>query len=122
MAAEDYLRMYIAKVKGMGPLEPFHPEEEINKDILVVGGGVAGLTAAVEAAEAGYDVRLVEKAEALGGWLAKQHMSIPTVTPFQDLEPRESMSSSSRWRGTRGSTSTLRPTPARLLAPPGSST
>ena len=34
MAAEDYLRMYIAKVKGMEPLEPFQPEEEINKDIL----------------------------------------------------------------------------------------
>ncbi len=86
MAAEDYLRMYIAKVKGMEPLEPFQPEEEINKDILVVGGGVAGLTAAVEAADAGYQVRLVEKAEALGGWLAKQHKSIPTQTPFQDLE------------------------------------
>ena len=50
MAAEDYLRMYIAKVKGMEPSEPFQPEEEINKGILVVGGGVAGLTAAREAA------------------------------------------------------------------------
>ncbi len=86
MAAEDYIRMYIAKVKGMQPLEPFQPEEEINKDILVVGGGIAGMTAAVEAADAGYGVRLVEKTDALGGWLAKQHKSIPTRTPFRDLE------------------------------------
>jgi quinone-modifying oxidoreductase subunit QmoB len=86
MAAEDYLRMYIAKVKGMEPLEPFKPEEEINKDILVVGGGVAGLTAAKEAAAAGYGVRLVEQTAELGGWLAKQHRSIPTVAPFTDLE------------------------------------
>lgn len=86
MAAEDYLRMYIAKVKGMEALEPFEPEEEINKRILVVGGGVAGLTAAKEAALAGYDVSLVERAEELGGWLAKQHKSIPTKAPFQELE------------------------------------
>lgn len=86
MAAEDYLRMYIAKVKGMAPLEPFLPEQEIDKDILVVGGGLAGLTAAKEAAEAGYGVRLVEKTEALGGWLARQHKSIPTKPPFVALE------------------------------------
>ena len=86
MAAEDYLRMYIAKVKGMEPLEPFQPEEEIDKRILVVGGGVAGLTAAKEAALAGYEVSLVEKAAELGGWLAKQHKSIPTKAPFRELE------------------------------------
>ena len=51
MAAEDNLRMYLAKVQKMKPLVPFQPEEEINKDLLVVGGGVAGLTAALEAAK-----------------------------------------------------------------------
>jgi len=86
MAAEDYLRMYLAKVKRMESLEPFQPEEEIDKGILVVGGGVAGMTAAREAAAAGYDVRLVEKGEKLGGWLAKQHKSIPTKAPFRELE------------------------------------
>ena len=86
MAAEDNLRMYIAKVKGMEPLEPFQPEEEIDKGILVVGGGVAGMTAAAEAADAGYEVRLVEKGPELGGWLAKQHQSIPTKAPFRELE------------------------------------
>ena len=86
MAAEDYIRMYVAKVKGMEHLEPFLSEEEINKDILVVGGGVAGLTSALEAAKAGYGVKLVEQAGELGGWLAKQHKSIPTKPPFKELE------------------------------------
>jgi quinone-modifying oxidoreductase subunit QmoB len=86
MAAEDYLRMYLAKVKGMAPLEPFEAPEEIDKDLLVVGGGIAGMTAALEAAEAGYQVRLVEKGEALGGWLARQHRSFPTRPPYRDLE------------------------------------
>ena len=86
MAAEDYLRMYIAKVKGMELPEPFQPDQEIDKGILVVGGGIAGLTAAREAAAAGYYVKLVEKAGELGGWLAKQHRSIPTKAPFRELE------------------------------------
>jgi len=86
MMAEDYLRMYITKVKEMEPLEPFQPDEPIDKSILVVGGGITGMTAALEAARAGYEVRLVEKTDKLGGWLAKQHKSIPTKPPFRELE------------------------------------
>ncbi len=86
MMAEDYLRMYITKVQKMQVLEPFQSEEEINKSILVVGGGITGITAALEAANAGYEVQLIEKTEQLGGWLAKQHKSIPTKAPFRDLE------------------------------------
>ena len=86
MMAEDYLRMYITKVQKMEHVEPFLPEESIDKTILVVGGGIAGMTAALEAAKTGYEVRLVEKADRLGGWLAKQHKSIPTRPPYRDLE------------------------------------
>ncbi|RKX21504.1 MAG: heterodisulfide reductase subunit A, partial [Candidatus Zixiibacteriota bacterium] len=86
MMAEDYLRMYITKVQKMEPVVPFQLEETIDKTVLVVGGGVAGLTAALETARTGYDVRLVEKSDKLGGWLAKQHKSIPTKPPYRDLE------------------------------------
>jgi len=86
MLAEDYLRMYITKIQKMEPLVPFQPEEAIDKSILVVGGGIAGMTAALEAAKTGYEVRLVEKTGQLGGWLAKQHKSIPTKPPYRDLE------------------------------------
>jgi quinone-modifying oxidoreductase subunit QmoB len=86
MLAEDYLRMYLAKIRKMAPLEPFQPEDAIDRTILVVGGGIAGLTAAREASKTGYRVRLVEKADRLGGWLAKQAKSIPTKPPYRDLE------------------------------------
>ena len=86
MAAEDYLRMYIAKVRSMEPLEPFQSEEAIEKSILVVGGGIAGITAALEAAKAGHQVQLVEKTDRLGGWLAKQHKSVPRKPPYRELE------------------------------------
>lgn len=99
MMAEDYLRMYIAKVQKMKPPEPFRPEEPIDKGIMVVGGGIAGLTAAIEAAEAGYDVKLVEKSADLGGWLAKQHRSIPTRAPYRELEETGVEALISRVRG-----------------------
>jgi quinone-modifying oxidoreductase subunit QmoB len=86
MMAEDYLRMYIAKLQKMEPLEPFPYEEAIDKKIMVIGGGITGLTAAIEAADAGYDVILIEKNENLGGWLSKQYKSIPTKFPFRELE------------------------------------
>ncbi len=86
MMAEDYLRMYIAKVQKMSVPEPFQSEEEINKTVMVVGGGITGITAALETARAGYDVKLVEKTDKLGGWLGKQYKSTPTKPPYRDLE------------------------------------
>jgi quinone-modifying oxidoreductase subunit QmoB len=84
MAAEDYLRMGIVKVQKSEPLEPF--QAEVDKTILVVGGGVAGMTAALEAARAGYGVVLVEKEERLGGWMARQFKRYPFNPPYRELE------------------------------------
>ena len=89
MLAEDYLRMYLTKVKKVQPVTAFEPEEEINKTVMVVGGGITGMTSAVEAAKAGYEVRLVEKSDQLGGWLTRQYKSIPSRAPFRDLEEIE---------------------------------
>jgi len=52
-----------------------------NKSILVVGGGISGLTAAVEAAEIGYDVYLVEKNATLGGRVAQNNQYFPKLCP-----------------------------------------
>jgi len=49
--------------------------------ILVVGGGFSGLTAAVEAAEMGYDVYLVDKESYLGGRVAQLNKYFPKLCP-----------------------------------------
>ena len=54
------------------------PEREIKKTILVVGGGVAGMTAALDLAGAGHRVHLVESGYDLGGQVAKLDKFYPT--------------------------------------------
>jgi heterodisulfide reductase subunit A-like polyferredoxin len=49
--------------------------------ILVVGGGIAGLTVAVESAEAGSEVFLVEKTATLGGRVGRMHRYFPKLCP-----------------------------------------
>ena len=49
--------------------------------ILVVGGGFAGLTAAIEAAELGHDVYIVEKTPFLGGRVAQLNKYFPKLCP-----------------------------------------
>jgi quinone-modifying oxidoreductase subunit QmoA len=49
--------------------------------ILVVGGGMSGVSAALEAAEAGYNVVLVEKNPYLGGRVAQLHQYFPKLCP-----------------------------------------
>ena len=53
----------------------------VYRSILVVGGGIAGITAAVEAAEAGYEVYLVEKSPSLGGRVAQLAKYFPKLCP-----------------------------------------
>ncbi|MBI4773573.1 MAG: hydrogenase iron-sulfur subunit [Deltaproteobacteria bacterium] len=83
MMANDYLRLGITKISKSELPEPFKPEEEISKRIMVVGGGMAGLTAALEGAKAGYEVVLVEKEAELGGWKAKFYKEFSA--PYNDI-------------------------------------
>ncbi|MCK4750876.1 MAG: hypothetical protein KAT15_27650, partial [Bacteroidales bacterium] len=57
MCAEDQVRMVLAKLDSISNINPYVPET-VSSDILVVGGGVTGLTAALEGAAAGYRVHL----------------------------------------------------------------
>ena len=52
-----------------------------SQTILVVGGGMSGITAALEAAEAGYDVVLVEKNPYLGGRVTQLYQYFPKLCP-----------------------------------------
>lgn len=51
------------------------------QSVLVIGGGISGLTAALEAAEAGYEVHLVEKNPYLGGRVAQLNKYFPKLCP-----------------------------------------
>ncbi len=53
----------------------------VHRSILVVGGGIAGVTAALEAAEAGYDVTIIEKNPYLGGRVAQLYKYFPKLCP-----------------------------------------
>ena len=87
MMAEDYLRMSAARMKQTEPPEPFKPEQEMSKDILVVGGGTTGMTAALEVAGAGYSAVLVEMENELGGF--QKNVSKNVVFPFKDVQANE---------------------------------
>jgi quinone-modifying oxidoreductase subunit QmoB len=69
----------------MALAEPY--QAEVDKTILVVGGGQSGMTAALEAARAGYDVALVEKDDQLGGNLRKFGRLFPKKPPYREPVP-----------------------------------
>ena len=83
--AADYVRMACAEVRFMTQPSP-SAEQGLVRRILVVGGGITGMTAAVEAAEAGYEVHIVEKSAALGGHAAQLYRRVPTRSPYADPE------------------------------------
>ncbi len=63
--ARDMVRMAVARVAN---LEPLHPQVfPVNPGALVVGGGVAGMEAALSLASMGFPTYLVEKTDCLGG-------------------------------------------------------
>jgi len=65
----DLVRMAVAKARLLEPLQ--QRSISINNDALVVGGGVSGMTAALNLADQGFKVSLVEKEDQLGGSLAR---------------------------------------------------
>jgi heterodisulfide reductase subunit A-like polyferredoxin len=63
--SKDLVRMAVAKARHLEPLRK--TEVTVQKAVLVVGGGVAGMTAALILADQGFPVHLVERTEQLGG-------------------------------------------------------
>jgi heterodisulfide reductase subunit A len=65
------------RVKLQEPLEPMYVK--VNPATLVVGGGIAGLQAALELADAGHHVYLVERSPSIGGHMAQFDKTFPTL-------------------------------------------
>lgn len=67
----------VARVAHHEPLEPLHVP--IHPATLVVGGGIAGIQAALEIADSGFPVYLVEREPSIGGHMAQFDKTFPTL-------------------------------------------
>jgi heterodisulfide reductase subunit A len=80
MATEKAMALVNAAVKRVYYQEPLESKEaEVNPATLVIGGGVAGIQAALEIAEAGHKVYLLEKDASIGGHMAMFDKTFPTL-------------------------------------------
>jgi len=75
--AKGLVRAAVAKVYYLEPLESM--EVSINPNTLVVGGGIAGIQAALDIANAGYKVYLVEREPSIGGHMIQLDKTFPTL-------------------------------------------
>jgi heterodisulfide reductase subunit A len=81
--AKDLVRMAVAKAAMLEPLP--QPRIPVTPAALVIGGGLSGMTAALEIAKAGYEVHIVEKEEELGGHMRRIHHTLAGVNPQETI-------------------------------------
>jgi heterodisulfide reductase subunit A len=85
--AVDIIRALVAKVEKNAALEPI--KVPITKKALVIGGGVAGIQAALDIANCGHKVIMVERSPSIGGHMAQLSETFPTLDCSQCiLTPR----------------------------------
>jgi len=75
--AKRLVRSAVARVAYHAPLEP--RKEPVTQAALVVGGGIAGIQAALSIADSGYQVYLVEREPTIGGHMAQLDKTFPTL-------------------------------------------
>jgi heterodisulfide reductase subunit A len=85
--AIDLVRIMVEKVKRNRPLYPINVP--VTKTALVLGGGIAGIQAALDIANAGHKVVMVEREASIGGHMAQLSETFPTLDCSQCiLTPR----------------------------------
>jgi len=75
--AKDLIKMAVAKARLFHPLETM--EVPVTNKALVVGGGIAGMNAALDLADMGFKTYLLEKGESIGGHMAQLDKTFPTL-------------------------------------------
>ncbi|XHH08955.1 MAG: hydrogenase iron-sulfur subunit [Candidatus Bathyarchaeia archaeon] len=75
--AKDTVRMAVAKVRLMQPLKTI--EVPVTNKALIVGGGIAGINAALDLAEQGFKVYMLENSQSIGGHMAALDKTFPTL-------------------------------------------
>ncbi len=81
--AKELVSSAIAKALLLEPLE--EKEVQMRRSALVVGGGIAGLQSALDIADSGFEVFLVEKQPSIGGRMAQLNKTYPTMGTTEDL-------------------------------------
>jgi heterodisulfide reductase subunit A len=82
--SKDLVRIAVAKARMLEQLQK--GTLKVNNDALVIGGGIAGMTAAINLADQGFKVHLVENQEQLGGNLNHIHSLLSGDDPQQKLK------------------------------------
>ncbi len=82
--SKDLVRMAVAKARLLDPLQK--RSVSIIKSALVIGGGLSGMTSAIELVSQGFDVYLVEKEKELGGNLRHIHYLLNGESPQDKLK------------------------------------
>ncbi len=75
--AKDIIKAAVARVRKLDPQEEM--EVPVAQSALVIGGGVAGMQAALDLADTGYPVYLVEKGPTIGGLMAQLDKVYPSM-------------------------------------------
>jgi heterodisulfide reductase subunit A len=75
--AYDLVKMAVARVRRLAALT--EAKMPMTQRALVIGGGVAGIQSALDLADNGYDVVLVEKQPSIGGIMAQLDKTFPTM-------------------------------------------
>jgi heterodisulfide reductase subunit A2 len=75
--AKDLVRSAVARARHLAP--QIEPTVDVTPAALVVGGGIAGIQAALDLAESGLEVYLVEKEPSIGGIMAQLDKTYPTM-------------------------------------------
>jgi len=75
--AKDLVRLIVEKVRRNHALSPI--KVPVTQRVMVVGGGIAGIQAALDVAAAGYEVVLVERQPSIGGHMAQLDETFPTL-------------------------------------------
>jgi heterodisulfide reductase subunit A len=75
--AVDLVRMAVARALRLEPLQG--RKIPLSRRTLVIGGGIAGIQAALDLADNGYEVVLVERKPSIGGQMARLDKTFPTM-------------------------------------------
>ena len=75
--ATDLMKMAVSRVRILSPL--YEETLPLTKRTMIIGGGVAGIQAALDLADNGYEVVMVEKEPSIGGIMAQLDKTYPTM-------------------------------------------